>query len=89
MGEAAGIWDREAWQRHPAGLIYVTVAALLTSNLLNLHAMSAAAIACILALAAMIFQMLREPDHSSEVYFLAARFLLPFVIQIIRRALKP
>ena len=102
-------------------MIYVTVAAPLISNLLNLHAMSAAAsagflaifalvnvanarlalqtaskrwisqkaaIACILALATMIFQVLREPDHSSEVYFLAALFLLPFVIQIIRRALK-
>ena len=27
MGEAAGIWDREVWQRHPAGLMYVTVSA--------------------------------------------------------------
>ena len=34
MGEAAGIWDREVWQRHPAGLIYVAVSALAISNLL-------------------------------------------------------
>lgn len=122
MGEAAGVWDREVWQRHPAGLIYVALAALLISNLLNLHAMSAAAsagflmvfalvnaanarltqqtaskawisrigaVTCLLALAIMILQMLREPEHSTEVYFLAALFLLPFVIQIIRRALRP
>jgi uncharacterized protein len=122
MGEAAGIWDREVWQRHPVGLICVAVAALAISNLVNLHAMSAAAsagfllvfalvnianarlarqtaskrwisqvaaIACILALATMIFQMLREPGHSTEIYFFAALFVTPFVLQIIRRALRP
>lgn len=122
MGEAAGIWDREVWQRHPAGLMYVTFAALLISNLLNLHAMSAAAsagflvifalvnvanarlarqtdskkwisqaaaVACVLALATMIFQILREPEHSVEVYFFTGLFVLPFVIQIIRRTLRP
>jgi hypothetical protein len=122
MGEAAGIWDREVWQRHPAGLIYVAVSALAISNLLNLHAMStaasagflaifalvnaanarlaqqtnskksistAAAAACLLALATMIVQILREPEHSTETYFLGALFLLPFVFQIIRRALRP
>jgi biotin transporter BioY len=95
---------------------------LLISNLLNLHAMSAAAsagflaifalvnvanarlarqtaskewisrvagVACILALGIMIFQIAREPDHSIEVYFLAGLFVLPFVIQVIRRALRP
>ena len=48
-----------------------------------------AANACLLALAIMIFQMLREPEHSSEVYFLAGLFLLPFGVQTIRRALRP
>jgi len=122
MGEAAGIWDREVWQRHPAGLIYVAASALVISNLLNLHAMSAAASAgflaifslvnfanarlsqqttskgwiskaggasCLLALATMIVQTLREPEHSLEIYCFAALFLLPFVAQIIRRALRP
>jgi hypothetical protein len=122
MGEAAAIWDREVWQRYPAGLVYVALAALAISHLLNLHAMSAAAsagfllifalvnsanarlaqqtgshawisriaaIACLLALIVMIVQLLREPQHSSEVYFLSGLFLLPFVIQIIRRALRP
>ena len=122
MGEAAGMWDREVWQRHPAGLIYVAVSALAISNLLNLHAMStaasagflaifalvnaanarlaqqtnskksistAAAAACLLALATMIVQILREPEHSTEIYLLGALFLLPFVFQIIRRALRP
>ncbi len=122
MGEAAGIWDREVWQRHPAGLIYVAVFALIISSLLNLHAMSAAAsagflmvfalvnvanarlsqqtgskgwisktaaAACLLALATMIVQTLREPEHKIEIYCFAALFLLPFVIQIIRRALRP
>ena len=122
MGEAAGIWDREVWQRHPAGLIYVAVSALVISNLLNLHAMSAAAsagflaifalvnvanarlapqtaskgwismaaaVACLLALATMIMQTVREPGHSTEIYSFAALFLLPFVFQIIRRALRP
>ena len=122
MGEAAGIWDREVWQRHPAGLIYVAASALAISSLLNLHAMSAAAsagfllvfalvntanarlarqtaskawisqvgaVACILALATMIVQTLREPEHSIDIYCFAALFLLPFVFQIIRRALRP
>ena len=122
MGEAAGIWDREVWRRHPTGLVYVTVSALLISNLLNLHAMSAAAsagflaifalvnsanarlarqtaskrwisqfaaVACILALATMIFQIFREPQPAAEGYFLAGFFVLPFVIQLIRRALRP
>jgi len=122
MGEAAGIWDREVWQRHPAGLIYVAVCALVISNVLNLHAMSAAASAgflmvfalvnaanaklarqtasrawiskigaatCILALATMIVQTVREPEHWIDIYCFSALFLLPFVFQIIRRALRP
>lgn len=122
MGEAAGIWDREVWQRHPAGLIYVAVCALVISNVLNLHAMSAAAsagflmvfalvnaanaklarqtasrawiskigaAACILALATMIVQTVREPEHWIDIYCFSALFLLPFVFQIIRRALRP
>jgi len=122
MGEAAGIWDREVWQRHPAGLIYVAASALVISNVLNLHAMSAAAsagflmifalvnianarlsrqtaskgwisktgaAACLLALATMILQTLREPEHSFEIYCFAALFLLPLIAQIVRRALRP
>src|SRR5664279_5295742 len=54
MGEAGGIWDREVWQRHPAGLIYVAACALLISNLLNLHAMSAAASAGFLMVFALV-----------------------------------
>ena len=50
---------------------------------------AAAAAACLLALATMIVQTLREPEHSTEIYFFAALCLLPFVFQIIRRALRP
>ena len=122
MGEAAGIWDKEVWQRHPAGLIYVAASALVISSVLNLHAMSAAAsagfllvfalvnaanarlarqtasqawiskagaAACLLALATMIVQTLLEPEHSVDIYCFAALFLLPFGLQIIRRALRP
>lgn len=122
MGEAAGIWDREVWQRHPAGLIYVAASVLLISNLLNLHAMSAAASAgflaifalvnaanarlaqqtgskrwisrvaaasCLLALATMIVQIFREREHPVDIYCFAALFLLPFVAQIVRRAIRP
>ena len=122
MGEAAGIWDKGVWQRHPAGLIYVAASALVISSVLNLHAMSAAAsagfllvfalvnaanarlarqtasqawiskagaAACLLALATMIVQTLLEPEHSVDIYCFAALFLLPFGLQIIRRALRP
>lgn len=122
MGEAGGIWDREVWQRHPTGLIYVAVSALVIADTLNLHAMSAAAsagflmifalvnianarlsqqtaskswisklaaAACLLALATMVVQTFREPGHQIEIYCFAALFLLPFVVQIIRRALRP
>jgi len=47
------------------------------------------AAACLLALATMILQTLREPEHSFEIYCFAALFLLPLIAQIVRRALRP
>ena len=41
--EAPERYDREVWGRHPVGLAMIAVLSLLVANLLNLHALSAAA----------------------------------------------
>jgi len=120
-GEFPRRYDREIWGRHPMGLALISALALLSVNLLNLHALSAAASAgflmvfamvnfanaklaaktgskrwlcivagvlCLTALAVMIIQMARDPDHGVEVWCIVALAVAPFCYQVIYRKIR-
>jgi uncharacterized protein len=94
--EAPERYGREVWGRHPLGLGTIVVLTLM--NLANAKLADktksrrwisvVGAIACLGALAIMLVQIARDPQHSFGLHFIAGLVIFPFLYQLVYRTFR-